>query len=231
MRGEFTEIYNKNTEIIGIENVEGLDCGTIITTNHFNPADSTVIRHLTNIIKKTKKLDIVIEEANIFMKGNPGFLTNYCNTIPYSMSDKYVKTKFFPAIEKFLKKKHWILIFPEEHMWFNYKKPRPLKNGAYHIAAKYNVPIIPTFIAMYERPCEYEENGFNKVDYKLYIMKPIYPDMLKSIKERKEELKKLDYDLKVQAYEKAYDKKLDYTFEDWDIAGYAEEKIIEASST
>ena len=223
LANEFTKIYNKNTEIIGMENLEKINSGAIITTNHFNPADSTAIRHMTNKINRTSKLDIVIEEENIFMTGEFGKLMNYCNTIPLSKSDIYMKHKFFPAIKKFLDDKHWILIFPEEEMWFNYKKPRPLKIGAYHIASKYNVPIIPTFIAMYERENEYDKDGFNKIDFKLYIMEPLYPDSSKTIKERKEELKNKDYELKVKAYEKAYGKKLDYTFEDWDIAGYEDD--------
>ena len=220
LANEFTKIYNKNTEIIGIENIENYTGGAILTANHFNPADSTVIRHLTNKLKKTSKLDIIIEEENIFLTDDFGILTNYCNTIPISKSDIYLKTKFFPAIEKFLSKEHWILVFPEEEMWFNYKKPRPLKNGAYHLAAKYNVPIIPMFIAMYEQPNEYDKDGFNKVDYKLYVMKPLYPDMSKPLALRKQELKSADYNLKVKAYENAYGKKLDYSFENWDIAGY-----------
>lgn len=220
LANEFTKIYNKNTQIIGMENLEGINSGAIITANHFNPADSTAIRYMTNKINKTSELDIVVEEENIFMTGEFGKLMNYCNTIPLSKSDLYMRHKFFPAIEKFLNEKHWILIFPEEEMWFNYKKPRPLKDGAYHLAAKYNVPIIPTFIAMYEREGEYDQNGFNKVDFKLHIMKPLYPDTSKSIKKQKEELRNKDYEFKVKAYEEAYSKKLDYTFKNWDIAGY-----------
>ena len=219
LANQFTNILNKNTEIIGMENIENFAEGAIITTNHFNPADSTPMRYVTNKLKRTSKLDIVIEEANLFLTEDFGLMTNYCNTIPISKSDKYMQEKFFPAIEKFLKKKHWILVFPEQEMWYNYKKPRPLQNGAYHLSAKYNVPIIPMFTAMYERPNEYDNDGFNKVDYKLYIMKPIYPDMSKPMKQRKLELKELDYNLKVKAYEEAYGKKLDYTFTEWDIAG------------
>lgn len=218
---QFTNIFNKNTEIIGLENVKNLDCGAIITGNHFNPTDTTAIRHLTNQLDRTSKLDIVIEEENLFLK-QFHILMHYCNTIPLSKSDLYMREKFFPAIEKFLKKKHWILIFPEEEMWFNYKKPRPEKIGAFHLAVKYNVPIIPTFTAMYERPNEFDDDGFNKVDFKLYVMEPLYPDMNLPLKQRKLDLMKKDYDIKVKTYEQAYGKELDYKFEDWDIAGFKE---------
>ncbi|MBO6232581.1 MAG: 1-acyl-sn-glycerol-3-phosphate acyltransferase [Clostridia bacterium] len=221
LANKFTKIFNKNTQIIGMENVQSLEGGAIITANHFHPTDSTAIRHLTNELDRTSKLDIVIEEENLFMK-EFSLLMNYCNTIPLSKSDTYMKKKFFPAIKKFLNKNHWILIFPEEEMWYNYKKPRPGKIGAYHLAVKYNVPIIPTFTAMYERPKEFDDDGFNKVDFKLYVMEPLYPDMNLPLKQRKQELMKKDYELKVKAYEKAYGKKLDYKFEDWDIAGLEE---------
>ena len=49
---------------------------------------------------------------------------------------------FIPTIRDLLNDKSLILIYPEEEMWFNYRKPRPPKPGAYHYAAKYNVPII-----------------------------------------------------------------------------------------
>lgn len=221
LANKFTKMFNKNTQIIGIENIQNLLCGAIITGNHFHPTDSTVIRHLTNELDRTSKLDIVIEEENLFFK-EFHILMHYCNTIPLSQSDYYMKQKFFPAIEKFLNKKHWILIFPEEEMWYYYKKPRPGKAGAYHLAVKYNVPIIPTFTAIYERQNEFDDDGFNKVDYKLYVMEPLYPDMNLPPKQRKQALMKKDYELKVKAYEQAYGKKLDYKFDNWDIAGLEE---------
>jgi hypothetical protein len=58
-------------------------------------------------------------------------------------------------------------------------------------------------------------------------MEPLYPDMSLPLKQRRQDLMKQDYELKVKAYEQAYGKKLDYEFEDWDIAGLEEEKEIE----
>ena len=105
-------------------------------------------------------------------------------------------------------------------MWFNYRKPRPPKPGAYHYAAKYNVPIIPCFVKI-EDTEEYEDNGFKKSKYTLYIMKPIFPDTSKDLKQNKEEMREKDYNLKKEAYEKAYGKKLDYKFNpEEDIAGW-----------
>lgn len=215
---KLTNKINVDTKIVGLENIKDIKGGAIITSNHFNPVDNTVIRLLTNKLKK--HLEIVIQESNVFMNGFLGFLMNNCYTIPLSDSKEYMKFKFYPSIEKFLKRKDFILIYPEQEMWFNYKKPRPPKIGAFHMAAKYNVPIIPVFIEI-RNIDGYDENGFQKVKYILHILKPIYPDINKQLKDNKDEMQKLDYEMKVKAYENIYGKKLTYDFNpEEDIAGY-----------
>lgn len=226
----FVDEFNKETEIIGLENIENLDTGAIITSNHFSPKDSTPIIYAIKKIGKYKKFNIVIDDNNLAMDGLFGFIMNYFNTIPINKDKEYNEKKFMPAIEKLLKDKNLILIYPEQEMWFNYRKVRNLKPGAYHIAAKFGIPIIPCFVEMREKEGEYEEDGFNKLKFILHIMPPIYPDENKSLKENKSMMHDMDYSLKKEAYERAYGKKMSYEFSDEDIAGYKEatnEKVLE----
>lgn len=215
----YTKLFNYDTKIIGLENLQEVKKGAIITSNHFSPKDSTVIMYAMNKIGKREHMDIVIEEENTMMTGQFGFLMNNCGTIPLSTSKLYMEKKFMPAVETLLKNKDFILIYPEEQMWYNYRKPRPLKPGAYHLAAKFNVPVIPCFTEIRTRK-DYDEDGFKKLKFILHIMKPIYPDPEKTLKQNKEEMQKKDYEAKINAYEDAYGKKLDYTFEQSDIAGF-----------
>ncbi len=215
----YTKLFNYDTKIIGLENLQEVKTGAIITSNHFSPKDSTVIMYAMNKIGKREHMDIVIEEENTMMTGQFGFLMNNCGTIPLSKSKLYMEKKFMPAVETLLKNKDFILIYPEEQMWYNYRKPRPLKPGAYHLAAKFNVPVIPCFTEIRTRK-DYDEDGFKKLKFILHIMKPIYPDPEKTLKQNKEEMQKKDYEAKINAYEDAYGKKLDYTFEQSDIAGF-----------
>ena len=104
-------------------------------------------------------------------------------------------------------------------MWFNYVKPRTLKPGAYHFAAKNNVPIIPCFVEMVDLG-EEDNKEFNKVKYILHVLKPIYPEKDKKVKENTEIMMHKDYIQKKEAYEKSYNRKLDYKFEKDDIAGW-----------
>ena len=225
----FVNEFNQDTEIVGLENIENIDTGAIITSNHFSPKDSTPIIYAIKKVGMYKKFNIVIDDNNLAMDGLFGFIMNYFNTVPINSDKEYNEKKFMPAIEKLLKNNNLILIYPEEEMWFNYKKVRNLKIGAYHLAAKFEVPIIPCFVEMREKSGEYEEDGFNKLKFVLHIMPPIYPNKDKSLKENKIMMHDKDYELKKEAYEKAYGKEMSYEFSDEDIAGYKEkskEKVL-----
>lgn len=211
---------NELTEIIGIENVQDIDAGAIITCNHFSKYDNTVIRYLMQKIGKKKKLYIVVQETNMKMDGGIGWLMKNCYTIPISQSVDYIQNNFVPTLEKIFENKGYVLIYPEQEMWFNYKKPRPLKIGAYHYACKFNVPIIPCFIEIVNTS-EIGEDGFKKINYRLHILPPIYPDNEKPLKERKEEMRDKDYNERVKLYEKLYNRKVDSKFDKKkDIAGW-----------
>lgn len=205
-----TKRINRNTVIVGLENViEVMDKPAIITSNHYSPVDSLIIRFLTNKVGKKSKLSIVVAESNIFMKGKLGWIIRNINTIPYSQSLRYIDDNFNKTMERNIKRNHFILFYPEQEMWLNYTKPRPLMPGAYHYAAKYGLPIIPTFTSMKEIE--------GQSHYKLTIGKPIYPDKKLSLMENKKKLADLDFKFKVMIYEHNYNTKLDYKYDDKDI--------------
>ncbi len=214
-----SNVQNRETEIIGIENIKDIKTGAIITSNHFNPLDSTVVQKA--IKKSKKKMYIVGQEENLAMKGIIGFIMNYSDIIPISNQISYMKKYFSKILEELLQKNNYILIYPEQEMWFNYKKPRTLKPGAYYYAAKNNVPIISCFVEIREKE-EKDNSEFYKVKYIIHILPPIYPNAEKTAKENEIIMMEKDYEQKKMAYEQAYKKKLDYNFEIEDIAGWTQ---------
>ncbi len=216
-----TRVINKDTSIVGLEKIPKDLGGVIITSNHFSPFENTVIRHLTNTLGR-KRLGIISQTSNFAMKGVVGFIMNYADTIPISTNPHYLAKDFMVMMkERLVDKKDAILLYPEQEMWFHYRKPRPPKNGAYFYAAKLNVPILSCFVEIVDT-AEDDTEEFKKVKYVLHILGMLYPDPEKTVRENTEELGMIDYMLKKECYEKAYGKKLTYEFENSDIAGWKE---------
>lgn len=212
-------IKEQNIKITGLENLDGINGGAIITSNHFSPADSLPIRAAMKSINK--KLYTVVVDTNIAMDGPIGALMNYADTIPVSSTSINYMTKVFKnELKKVLDKKDWVLIYPEEEMWFNYRKPRPPKRGAYYYAVSNNVPIVSCFIEIVDTGIK-DTDEFNELQYILHILPAVYPSNENITSKQKEQLMlEQDYNQKVKAYEQAYGKKLDYAFNNSDIAGY-----------
>ena len=197
-------------DIVGIENFLSVDGGAMITCNHFNACDNYAIyRAIKPHIPKKKRLYKVIREGNFTNFPGPiGFFFRHCNTLPLSRNKETMK-KFMVAVNTLLKRGEKILIYPEQEMWWNYKKPRPMKNGAFRFAVTCNVPVIPAFITMEDT--EYTDpNGFPVQAYTVHFLKPLYakPDLSK--KENIEYLMNENYRMWVETYENFYKEKLVY---------------------
>lgn len=199
-------------EINGMENLQSVETGAIITCNHFNPFDSFSIEQTFRLSGKAndKKLHIVIREGNYTnFPGLYGFFFRNCDTLPLS-SNKRTMIEFMKAVDTILQRGDFILIYPEQSMWWNYRKPKPLKNGAFKMAAKNNVPVIPIFITMEDSDI-IGEDGFAVQEYTINIEKPIYPDESLSLKDNAEMMKEQNYQIWKEIYEDFYKIPLEYT--------------------
>lgn len=207
-----TAKLNADTEIYGKELALCVKDGAIVTSNHYNPTDSTPIRLLAYECGRRKSLHIVIQQSNVFMKGAFGFLMRNCNTHPVSDNTSYMNKNLRPALDKILKSGGFVLIYPEQEMWFNYKKPRALREGAYHYAALFGVPVIPTFTEMKTLDGERDADGFLPVRHILHVMAPIYPDPSLSVRENRIAMQNADFEAKRKKYEEVYGIPLDSEF-------------------
>ena len=201
-------------EIIGLEHFKNLDSGAIITCNHFNPFDSFAVEIAFEAAKQHKKRKMyrVIREGNYTgFPGFYGFLMRNCNTLPLSSNLQTMK-KFMEAVDELLGQGHFILVYPEQSMWWNYRKPKPLKAGAYKFAAKNNVPVLPCFITMDDSDVM-GNDGFYVQEYTIHIEAPIYPDKNLSRNENIENMRKENYEIWKNIYEDTYQMKLAYTYD------------------
>lgn len=223
---------NRDTQIIGMENLSGITGGAIITSNHFNPLDSTIIRKM---VKRTgrNRFYTVSQDTNFAAPGLVGFLLYYADTLPVTSDPHYMEDEFLPLIQSLFMQKQWVLIYPEQEMWFNYRKPRPPKRGAYYYAARCQVPVVSCFVELREKKRR-DNDEFYQVQYILHVLPPIYPEPEKSVRENSVRLMETDYAQKKQTYEKVYQKEAASGFSLEDIAGWspkAVEPLSEYSNT
>lgn len=200
-------------EIRGIENFNSVKGGAILTCNHFSALDNYAVwRAIRPEIPKKERLYKIIREGNYTnFKGLYGFLFKHCNTLPLSSNTTTMKN-FLIAVKELLSRGKKILIYPEQGMWWNYKKPRPLKNGAFRFAVKNSVPVIPIFITMEDLDKRLSD-GSNVQAYTIHYLSPIYKKDELSDRENEEYIKTENYRLWRETYENFYGIPLTYTGE------------------
>ena len=197
-------------EMIGIEHFRNLNSGAVITCNHFNAFDSFAIQLVYDSSHhRRRRFYRVIREGNYTsFPGFYGFMMRHCNTLPLSSNFETMK-KFMKSTIKLLQKGHFVLVYPEQSMWWNYRKPKPLKDGAFVFATKSNVPVLPCFITMRDSDIM-GDDGYYVQEYTVHISEPIYPDPSLPYKGRVEHLKEQNYKLWKDIYEKEYQMPLIY---------------------
>ena len=199
-------------KVYGMEHLNQLSTGAVITCNHFNPFDCFTVEWLFQQSEhyRKKRLFKVIREGNYTnFPGLYGYLFRNCDTLPLS-SNKKTMYNFLSAVDIILKRGDFILIYPEQSLWWNYRKPKPLKNGAFKFAAKNNVPVLPMFICMDDSD-RIGDDGFPIQEYTVFIEKPIYPKAGVAERQQVADMRDRNYELWKDLYEDYYGIPLTYT--------------------
>ena len=196
-------------EVRGIENFTAVNGGKIVTCNHFSVGDNYAVWVALRDYMDGRMLYKVIREGNYTNPPKPfGLFMRHCNTLPLS-SQKATMVKFMKSFAELLKRGETILIYPEQGMWWNYRKPRPMQDGAFSLAVRNKAPIVPIFITM-EDSDVLDPDGFFVQEYTMHILPAIYPDENLSHGDAKRDMKNKNYEAWVKTYEEFYGKPLKY---------------------
>lgn len=215
----FEKMIKEGAVVIdGMEGGENLrllkDTGAVITCNHFGIPDNYILYHCIQKSLKKKRLYKVIREGNYTgFPGLFGFLFRNCNTLPLS-SNRRTMVNFMSAADTLLKRGEAVLIYPEQGMWWNYRKPRPFKIGAFKIAARAGVPVVPAFVTMKDDETKLDEHNYPLQHYTLHVMPPVYPDKTLNEKQAAEKMKEDTFALYKAKYEEVYGVPLAYLKEE-----------------
>ena len=109
-------------------------------------------------------------------RGKDGFLMKYIGGIVIP-EDRSGLREFDKALNELHDRKQWIHIFPESCSWKFYSPLRPFKIGAFNMAYRYSLPVIPLIITFRPR------TGWRKLFSKdeplvtIHVGDPIIPDL------------------------------------------------------
>ena len=196
-------------EVRGIENFTAVKGGRIVTCNHFSVGDNYAVWKSLCDHMDGKMLYKVIREGNYTNPPKPfGLFMRHCNTLPLSSQMSTMK-KFMKAVKELLGRGETILIYPEQSMWWNYRKPKPMQDGAFTLAVRNKVPIVPIFITM-EDSDVLDGDGFFVQEYTVNVLPAIYPDSSLSCAAATKKMKDENYSAWVKTYEDFYGKPLVY---------------------
>lgn len=219
MGRKFFEKMIKDGAVVidGMEGEENLavlkKTGAVISCNHFGIPDNYILYHCIQKSLKKKRLYKVIREGNYTgFPGLFGFLFRNCNTLPLS-SNRRTMVNFMSAADTLLKRGEAVLIYPEQGMWWNYRKPRPFKIGAFKIAVRAGVPVLPAFVTMKDDETKLDEHNYPLQHYTLHIMPPVYADASLNEKQAAEKMRQDTFALYKAKYEEVYGVPLAYSEE------------------
>lgn len=195
----------------GMENAGILQQGgVVITCNHFNAFDNYAAFLALEPALVGRPLYKVIREGNYTsFPGVYGYFFRHCNTLPLG-SDVAVMKEFLRGAYTLLARGEKLLMYPEQGMWWNYRKPRPVKAGAYQIAARAGVPVLPLFITTADTG-DVGEDGYPVQAYTVHILPPILPEPAQNARQNAQRMGEENYRLWKETYERVYGIPLCYT--------------------
>ncbi len=176
-------------KVYGGENIKKLKGKPyIVTVNHVHMFDDLTIG--TNLYT-WRKIYFTTLDQNI-RRPMIGFFLRSLGGIPIPVESVAGMKKFNEDISYLLKKGKVVLYNPEGSLWPYYREIRPFKRGAFSMAVKNDVPVLP-FVMTFKR--KKKRNG--KYKYKIFFTacEPIYAD--KNLESEHEQSKKMQE----QAYE------------------------------
>lgn len=189
-------------KVVGKKNVKLVRRqGCIVTINHVHNLDNLVVG--TRLLNHRKCYFITLKE-NINMPFL-GFLLKTMGGIPIPSTIKALK-EFDNTISKLLESKKAILICPEVSLWPYFRGIRPFKKGAFSLAVKNNVPILPVVISFRRKQKTHKtKNKSYKYYFTAVVGKSLYSDEnLKTLKEKTQDLLSRTHKFYEQTVEECY---------------------------
>jgi len=158
------------------------DSGAVVICNHVHAMDSPICA----VGIPSKKLVFVSKPSNFAMKG-AGFFVDVLGSVPTPSTPRELHI-FISSLSKKLRKRKFVLFFPEGDIKRYDKDLRDFQRGAFMLAADARVPVLPLKI-LYRQPGGLMKYIRKKPFLTLAFGEPIYHNDVLSKTEAAKELK------------------------------------------
>ena len=160
--------------------------GAISLGNHCSPIDCPAI-----LLALRSKSTVKIPMFTPNFRTKNQYLMRLVGGVPIPEPEAGLSAmkKFNQAFDTFHERGYWFHIFPEAAQWQYYKPLRPFQKGAFTMAYKYNMPLVPCVVTYRKRTGLYRLTGKkNEPLFTVRIGEPILPE---TSAPRKEEINRL----------------------------------------
>ena len=170
----------------GRKNLRLIKRGAITVSNHVHILDAPMLNF--TLFPK--------QPAMTSIKGNfetPGvsFLVRILGAVPIPETPKALRA-FMTAMRSELSRKRIVHFYPEAALWPGYNDLRPFKNGAFHLAVKACVPVVPMVVKQRD-PGRFLKHFKKKPCISIVLGKPVEVPREGTEKERMKKLKDTVY--------------------------------------
>ena len=171
---------------------DALKGGAISLGNHCAPTDCPAI-----IIALRGKSTVKIPMFTPNFRTKNQYLMRLVGGVPIPEPEAGLSAmkKFNEAFDTFHERGYWFHIFPEAAQWQYYKPLRPFQKGAFTMAYKYGMPLVPCVVTYRKRTGLYRLTGKScEPLFTVKIGEPIIPDTKAPRREEVERLRNLAYE-------------------------------------
>lgn len=183
----------KGLKVRGRENLKGVR-GAICVCNHIAVLDTLYVKQAVGYFRsyhtgapwnnKRGLGGALMRRAGFLsLGGNIGAMRNFKKTVG-----------------ELLQKGAIVNYYPEQALWQDYEKPRPLKSGAFRMAAEFDVPVVPMFVTFEGRHKHPVVN----------VLKPIEPKQDLCVRDSAQQMRQQCEQMWRTTYEQVYGKPLCY---------------------
>lgn len=166
--------------------------GAVSVMNHFSYLDTLFVRHALGHFRTYHTMGPKNNRT-----GFGGHIIRHGGMLPFS-ADLSAARNLNAEIERLLKGGKIVNFYAEQALWTNYQKPRPMKDGAFHYAIKYGVPVIPVF-------CTFRKSKRGHIKkLTINILPAVFADGALSRRERLADMKARAETEWRECYERAY---------------------------